>query len=121
MIVAHQGLDTLVGGEVPQLDRHVGTTRRQQLPLPVKSQVLDRVCVTLQSPLKIARFKVPDFDCGVLRGRDHEAEDGMEEDSSDWGSVAGQGILFWGARDPFGWGPFFSGRSTGYEFFFGFS
>jgi hypothetical protein len=77
--------------------------------------------VTLQSPLEITSFKVPDFDCGVLRGRDHETEDGMEEDPSDWGSVAGQGILFWRARDPFGRGTFFSCGCTGYEFFFCFS
>ena len=121
VVVSHQGLDTLVRGEVPQLDRHVGATRRQQLTLTVKRQVLHRICVPLQSPLKIARFKVPDLDCGVLGRRDHEAEDGMEEHAGDWCTVAGQGILFWRARDPFGGGPFFSRRRTGYEFFFCFS
>ena len=68
VVVTEQGLDTLVGGEVPQLDRHVGAAGGQELALVVESQVLHRIRVTLQGPLEVPGFEVPNFNGGVLGG-----------------------------------------------------
>ena len=68
VVVTQECLDALIGSEVPQLDGHVCAARRQHFTLTIESQILHRVCVALQCPLKIPRFKVPNFNSGVLRG-----------------------------------------------------
>lgn len=117
MVVPLKRLQTLVRLEVPQLDRHVGRTRHQKLALSVKGDVLHGVSVSLERPLVVTGFKVPDLDRGVLRGRDQEREDRVEEDFGDGRPVAGQGVLLGRARDPLGGRPLFAGWSARYELF----
>lgn len=40
------------------------------------------------------------LDGGVLRGCDHNGEDGVEDDTRDGGTVPAQGVSLWGTGDP---------------------
>lgn len=53
------GSDALKALEVPQLDGHVCRAGGQQLASLVKGDVLDRVSVALQRPLKVSCLIVP--------------------------------------------------------------
>ena len=135
------GADALKALEVPEFDGHVGGAGCQQLASVVEGDVLHRICVSLQCPLKIPRLIVPHLGergelalqpnialhsehtkfthrtrrreagsyrteththlyGGVLGGRHHDAEDGVEDDACDRAAVATQGVLLWGAGDP---------------------
>lgn len=53
------GPDALKALEVPEFDGHVCWAGGQQLSSLIKGDVLHRVCMTLQSSLKVSCFIVP--------------------------------------------------------------
>lgn len=66
--------------------------------------------MALHRSLIVACLKVPNLDGGVLRGADHDAEDGVKHDPGDGGPVPGELILFWRPGDPFAGGTLLSCR-----------
>mmetsp|Transcript_24613 Transcript_24613/g.70977 ORF Transcript_24613/g.70977 Transcript_24613/m.70977 type:complete len:225 (+) Transcript_24613:494-1168(+) len=92
MIVAAQGADARIGGEIPKLDRKVRRAGGEVRSRRGEGDGIDRVGVSLESADVVPRFVIPNLDRPVLAAANRHGVDGMDRHARHLPLMALEGV-----------------------------